>query len=124
MNGKIMVFLSGAICLLSCSAAEQEVQWQDIWDFRVAANGTEVEIGGLLGNSAMGVSGIKTRFDRQSGELNFLLLQKPAGRRYSGRISEKIPVPYPPVKITYGKAAQTVWQRPSEKAAKPLSDGL
>ena len=81
----IMLSIIGLI-LSGYSLANEEIKFDDIWNFKISVkenrNNKQIRLTGLLGNSAMGISDIKTNI--HNDELNIILFQKLAGSKYSG----------------------------------------
>ena len=76
----MMLGIAGLI-LSGCFFSNEEIKLEDIWNFKITVNeakgNRQVHLTGLLGNSAMGISDIKTT--SCNDELNITLLQKLAG---------------------------------------------
>ena len=76
------------------SLANEEIKFDDIWNFKISVkenrNNKQIRFIGLLGNSAMGISDIKTNI--HNDELNIILFQKLAGSKYSGRLDKEVTV--------------------------------
>lgn len=107
----MMLGVTGLI-LSSCFFSNDEIKLEDIWNFKVAVNeakgNRQVHLTGLLGNSAMGISDIKTT--SRNDELNITLFQKLAGSEYSGTLDKEIALESNIKKITYGSKHEMIWQ--------------
>ena len=94
------------------SLANEEIKFDDIWNFKISVkenrNNKQIRLTGLLGNSAMGISDIKTNI--HNDELNIILFQKLADSKYSGRLDKEITVEKSIKKITFGSKKKIVWE--------------
>ena len=90
--------------LSGCFFSNDEIKLEDIWNFKVAVNeakgNRQVYLTGLLGNSAIGISDIKTT--SHNDELNITL--------YSGTLDKEIALESNIKKITYGSKHEMIWQ--------------
>ena len=111
---KIKVAMLGitGLILSGCFFVNDEIKLDDIGNFKVAVNeakgNRQVHLTGLLGNSAMGISDIKTT--SRNDELNVTLFQKLAGSEYSGTLDKEIALENNIKKITYGSKHEIIWQ--------------
>ena len=111
---KIKVAMLGitGLILAGCFFANDEIKLDDIGNFKITVNDAkdyrQVHLTGLLGNSAMGISDIKTT--SRNDELNITLFQKLAGSEYSGILDKEIPLESNIKKITYGSKHEIIWQ--------------
>ena len=107
----IMLSIIGLI-LSGHSLANEEIKFDDIWNFKISVkenrNNKQIRLTGLLGNSAMGISDIKTNI--HNDELNIILFQKLAGSKYSGRLDKEVTVEKSIKKITFGSKKKIVWE--------------
>ena len=107
----IMLSIIGLI-LSGYSLANEEIKFSDIWNFKISVkenrNNKQIRLTGLLGNSAMGISDIKTNI--HNDELNIILFQKLAGSKYSGRLDKEVTVEKSIKKITFGSKKKIVWE--------------
>lgn len=106
------MILSIAGLILSGCFSTDEIKLEDIRNFKITVNeakgNRQVHLTGLLGNSAMGISDIKTT--SRNDELNIVLFQKLAGSDYSGSLDKEIPLASSIKKITYGSEHKVIWQ--------------
>ena len=111
---KIKVAMLGitGLILSGCFFANDEIKLDDIGNFKITVNEAKgyrrVHLTGLLGNSAMGISDIKTT--SRNDELNITLFQKLAGSEYSGTLDKEIALESNIKKITYGSKHEMIWQ--------------
>lgn len=107
----IMLGITGLI-LSGCFFANDEIKLDNIGNFKITVNEAkgyrQVHLTGLLGNSAMGISDIKTT--SRNDELNITLFQKLAGSEYSGKLDKEIALKHNIKKITYGSKHEMIWQ--------------
>ena len=86
MKMRVMMLGVTGLILSGCFFANDEIKLDDIGNFKITVNeakdNRQVHLTGLLGNSAMGISDIKTT--SRNDELNITLFQKLAGSEYSG----------------------------------------
>ena len=98
--------------ILSGCFSTDEIKLEDIQNFKITVNeakdNRQVHLTGLLGNSAMGISDIKTT--SRNDELNIVLFQKIAGSDYSGALDKEIALESNIKKITYGSKHEMIWQ--------------
>ena len=98
--------------ILSGCFSTDEIKLEDIQNFKITVNeakgNRQVYLTGLLGNSAMGISDIKTTI--RNDELNITLFQKLAGSEYSGKLDKEIALADNIKKITYGSKHEMIWQ--------------
>lgn len=98
--------------ILSGCFSTDEIKLEDIQNFKITVNeakdNRQVHLIGLLGNSVMGISDIKTT--SRNDELNIALFQKLAGSEYSGALDKEIPLESSIKKITYGSEHKVIWQ--------------
>ena len=106
------MILSIAGLILSGCFSTDEIKLEDIRNFKITVNeakgNRQVHLTGLLGNSAMGISDIKTT--SRNDELNIVLFQKIAGSDYSGALDKEIPLASSIQKIIYGSEHKVIWQ--------------
>lgn len=106
----MMLGVTGLI--LSGCFFTDEIKLEDIQNFKITVNeakgNRQVHLTGLLGNSAMGISDIKTT--SRNEELNITLFQKLAGSEYSGTLDKEIALESNIKKITYGSKHEIIWQ--------------
>ena len=92
--------------------SNDEIKLDDIGNFKItvheAKDYRQVHLTGLVGNSAMGISDIKTT--SHNDELNITLFQKLAGSKYSGKLDKEIALDRDIKKITYGSKHEIIWQ--------------
>lgn len=97
-----MLSITGLI-LSGCFFANDEIKLDDIGNFKITVNeakdNRQAHLTGLLHNSAMGISDIKTT--SHNDELNITLFQKLAGSEYSGKLDKEIALEHNIKKITY-----------------------
>ena len=90
----------------------EEIKFDDIWNFKISVkenrNNKQIRLTGLLGNSGMGISDIKTNI--HNDELNIILFQKLVGSKYSGRLDKEVTVEKSIKKITFGSKKKIVWE--------------
>lgn len=107
----IMLGITGLI-LSGCFFANDEIKLDDIRNFKIIVNkakgNRQAHLTGLLSNSAMGISDIKTTSHKD--ELNITLFQKLAGSEYSGKLDKEITLESNIKKITYGSKHEIIWQ--------------
>ena len=114
MTMKIKVAMLGitGLILSDCFFANDEIKLDDIGNFKITVNEAkdykQAYLTGLLGNSAMGISVIKTT--SRNDELNITLFQKLAGLEYSGKLDKEIALERNIKKITYGSKHEIIWQ--------------
>lgn len=100
------MILSIAGLILSGCFSTDEIKLEDIRNFKITVNeakgNRQVHLTGLLGNSAMGISDIKTT--SRNDELNIV------GSDYSGSLDKEIPLASSIKKITYGSEHKVIWQ--------------
>ncbi len=98
--------------ILSGCFSTDEIKLEDIQNFKITVNeakdNRQVHLTGLLGNSVMGISDIKTT--SHNDELNIALFQKLAGSEYSGALDKEIALESSIKKITYGSERKVIWQ--------------
>lgn len=106
------MILSIAGLILSGCFSTDEIKLEDIRNFKITVNeakgNRQVHLTGLLGNSVMGISDIKTT--SRNDELNIVLFQKIAGSDYSGALDKEIPLASSIQKIIYGSEHKVIWQ--------------
>ena len=106
----MMLGVTGLI--LSGCFSTDEIKLEDIQNFKITVNeakdNRQVHLTGLLGNSVMGISDIKTT--SHNDELNIALFQKLAGSEYSGTLDKEIALESNIKKITYGSKHEIIWQ--------------
>ena len=106
----MMLGVTGLI--LSGCFFTDKIKLEDIQNFKITVNeakgNRQVHLTGLLGNSAMGISDIKTT--SRNEELNITLFQKLAGSEYSGTLDKEIALESNIKKITYGSKHEMIWQ--------------
>lgn len=106
----MMLGVTGLI--LSGCFSTDEIKLEDIQNFKITVNeakdNRQVHLTGLLGNSVMGISDIKTT--SHNDELNIALFQKLAGSEYSGALDKEIALESSIKKITYGSERKVIWQ--------------
>ena len=112
MKMRAMILGIAGLILSGCFFSNEEIKLEDIWNFKVAVNeakgNRQVHLTGLLGNSAMGISDIKTT--SRNEELNITLFQKLAGSEHSGTLDKEIALENNIKKITYGSKHEIIWQ--------------
>ena len=112
MKMRVMMLGVTGLILSGCFFANDEIKLDDIGNFKITVNEAKgyrrVHLTGLLGNSAMGISDIKTT--SRNDELNITLFQKLAGSEYSGALDKEIPLESSIKKITYGSERKVIWQ--------------
>ena len=114
MMMKIKATILGIAGLIfsGCFFANDEIKLDDIGNFKITVNEAEesrqVHLTGLLGDSAMGISDIKTT--SHNDELNITLFQKLAGSEYSGKLDKEIALEHNIKKITYGSKHEIIRQ--------------
>lgn len=111
MKMRAMILSIAGLILSGCFSTD-EIKLEDIRNFKITVNeakgNRQVHLTGLLGNSAMGISDIKTT--SRNDELNIVLFQKLAGSDYSGSLDKEIPLASSIKKITYGSEHKVIWQ--------------
>ena len=114
MMMKVKVIMLGItdLILSGCFFANDEIKLDDMRNFKITVNeakdNRQAHLTGLLGNSAMGISDIKTT--SHNDELNITLFQKLAGSEYSGKLAKEIALEHKIKKITYGSKHEIIWQ--------------
>ena len=112
MKMRVMMLGVTGLILSGCFFANDEIKLDDIGNFKITVNEAKgyrrVHLTGLLGNSAMGISDIKTT--SRNDELNITLFQKLAGSEYSGTLDKEIALENNIKKITYGSKHEMIWQ--------------
>ena len=113
MKMRVMMLGVTGLILSGCFFANDEIKLDDIGNFKITVNEAkgcyrQVHLTGLLGNSAMGISDIKTT--SHNDELNITLFQKLAGSEYSGTLDKEIALESNIKKITYGSKHKIIWQ--------------
>ena len=112
MKIRAMILGIAGLILSGCFFSNEEIKLEDIWNFKITVNeakgNRQVHLTGLLGNSAMGISDIKTT--SRNDELNITLFQKLAGSEYSGTLDKEIALESNIKKITYGSKHEMIWQ--------------
>ena len=112
MKMRVMMLGVTGLILSGCFFANDEIKLDDIGNFKITVNEAKgyrrVHLTGLLGNSAMGISDIKTT--SRNDELNITLFQKLANSKYSGRLDKEIALERNIKKITYGSKHEIIWQ--------------
>lgn len=111
MKMRAMILGVTGLILSGCFSTD-EIKLEDIQNFKITVNeakdNRQVHLTGLLGNSAMGISDIKTT--SRNDELNIVLFQKIAGSDYSGALDKEIALESNIKKITYGSKHEMIWQ--------------
>ena len=111
MKMRAMILGVTGLILSGCFSTD-EIKLEDIQNFKITVNeakgNRQVYLTGLLGNSAMGISDIKTTI--RNDELNITLFQKLAGSEYSGKLDKEIALADNIKKITYGSKHEMIWQ--------------
>lgn len=111
MKMRAMILGVTGLILSGCFFTD-EIKLEDIQSFKITVNeakdNRQVHLTGLLGNSAMGISDIKTT--SRNEELNITLFQKLAGSEYSGTLDKEIALESNIKKITYGSKHEIIWQ--------------
>ena len=111
MKMRVMMLGVTGLILSGCFSTD-EIKLEDIRNFKITVNeakdNRQVHLTGLLGNSAMGISDIKTT--SRNDELNITLFQKLAGSEYSGTLDKEIALESDIKKITYGSKHEMIWQ--------------
>ena len=111
MKMRVMMLGVTGLILSGCFFANDEIKLDDIGNFKITVNEAKgyrrVHLTGLLGNSAMGISDIKTT--SRNDELNVTLFQKLAGSEYSGTLDKEIALESNIKKITYGSKHEMIW---------------
>ena len=79
-------------------------------------NATQIQLTGLLANSAMGITASDIQIAPDGGTVNITLYQRLAKQKYSGALNKTISVQGKPKHITYGSAQKPIWQAPPEPA--------
>ena len=112
MKMRVMMLGVTGLILSGCFFANDEIKLDDIGNFKITVNEAKgyrrVHLTGLLGNSGMGISDIKTT--SRNDELNITLFQKLANSKYSGRLDKEIALERNIKKITYGSKHEIIWQ--------------
>ena len=112
MKIKATILGIAGLIFSGCFFANDEIKLDDIGNFKITVNEAKgyrrVHLTGLLGNSAMGISDIKTT--SRNDELNITLFQKLAGSEYSGTLDKEIALENNIKKITYGSKHEIIWQ--------------
>ena len=111
MKMRAMILSIAGLILSGCFSTD-EIKLEDIRNFKITVNeakgNRQVHLTGLLGNSVMGISDIKTT--SRNDELNIVLFQKIAGSDYSGALDKEIPLASSIQKIIYGSEHKVIWQ--------------
>ena len=111
---KIKVILLGVMGLLLSNIvlANHEIKFDDIWNFKISVTemkgNRKINLTGLLGNSAMGISDSKITI--HNDELNIILFEELVQGEYSGNLNKEIIIEKPINKITFGSNNKIVWQ--------------
>lgn len=112
MKIKVIMLSFIGLILSGHFLANEEIKFDDIWNFKISVkenrNNKQIRLTGLLGNSGMGISDIKTNI--HNDELNIILFHKLAGSKYSGRLDKEVTVEKSIKKITFGSKKKIVWE--------------
>ena len=112
MKIRAMILSIAGLILSGCFFSNDEIKLNDIRNFKITVKEAKenrlAHLTGLLGNSAMGISDIKTT--SRNDELNITLFQKLAGSEYSGTLDKEITLESNIKKITYGSKHEIIWQ--------------
>ena len=125
MKKTLLTLLPIAILATAAIAAKnslfpKEITPEEWLDFGIAVqsenNATQIQLTGLLANSAMGIIASDIQIAPDGGTVNITLYQRLAKQKYSGALNKTISVQGQPKHITYGSAQKTSWQAPPEPA--------
>ena len=75
-------------------------------------NATQIQLTGLLANSAMGIAASDIHIAPDGETVNITLYQRLATPQYSGALDREIRVQGRLKSVTYGSAEQVIWQAP------------
>jgi MSHA biogenesis protein mshE len=115
-----IAILATAAIAAKNSLFPKEITPEEWLDFNIAVqnenNATQIQLTGLLANSAMGITASDIQIAPDGGTVNITLYQRLAKQKYSGALNKTISVQGQPKHITYGSAQKTIWQAPPEPA--------
>ena len=125
MKKTLLTLLPIAILATAAIAAKnslfpKEITPEEWLDFNIAVqnenNATQIQLTGLLANSAMGVAASDIHIAPDGETINITLYQRLANPKYSGALDREIRVQGRPKHITYGSEQKPIWQAPPEPA--------
>ena len=125
MKKTLLTLLPIAILATAAIAAKnslfpKEITPEEWLNFNIAVqnenNATQIQLTGLLANSAMGITASDIQIAPDGGTVNITLYQRLAKQKYSGALNKTISVQGKPKHITYGSAQKPIWQAPPEPA--------
>ena len=123
MKKTLLTLLPVAILATAAIAAKnslfpKEITPEEWLDFNITVqnenNATQIQLTGLLANSAMGVAASDIHIAPDGETINITLSQRLANPTYSGALDREIRVQGRPKHITYGSAQKPIWQAPPE----------
>ncbi|RKW11519.1 MAG: hypothetical protein D8H94_13260 [Cardiobacterium sp.] len=121
MKKTLLTLLPIAILATAAIAAKnslfpKEITPEEWLDFNIAVqnenNATQIQLTGLLANSAMGVAASDIHIAPDGETVNITLYQRLANPQYSGALDREIRVQGRLKSVTYGSAEQVIWQAP------------
>lgn len=118
----IAILATAAIAAIAAknSLFPKEITPEEWLDFNIAVqnenNATQIQLTGLLANSAMGITASDIQIAPDGETVNITLYQRLARQKYSGALNKTISVQGKPKHITYGSAQKPIWQAPPEPA--------
>ena len=124
MKKTLLTLLPVAILATAAIAANnlfhKEIKPEEWLNFGIAVqsenNATQIQLTGLLANSAMGITASDIQIAPDGGTVNITFYQRLAKQKYSGALNKTISVQGKPKHITYGSAQKPIWQAPPEPA--------
>lgn len=125
MKKALLTLLPIAILATAAIAAKnsllpKEIAPEEWLNFNIAVqsenNATQIQLTGLLANSAMGIAASDIQIAPDGETVNITLYQRLAKQKYSGALNKTISVQGQPKQITYGSTQKPIWQAPPEPA--------
>lgn len=125
MKKTLLTLLPIAILATAAIAAKnslfpKEITPEEWLNFNIAVqsenNATQIQLTGLLANSAMGIAASDIQIAPDGETVNITLYQRLAKQKYSGALDREIRVQGRLKSVTYGSAQKTIWQAPPEPA--------
>ena len=125
MKKTLLTLLPIAILATAAIAAKnsllpKEIAPEEWLNFNIAVqsenNATQIQLTGLLANSAMGIAASDIQIAPDGETVNITLSQRLAKQKYSGALNKTISVQGQPKQITYGSTQKPIWQAPPEPA--------
>lgn len=125
MKKTLLTLLPIAILATAAIAAKnslfpKEIAPEEWLNFNIAVqsenNATQIQLTGLLANSAMGIAASDIHLAPDGETVNITLYQRLATPQYSGALDREIRVQGRLKSVTYGSAQKNIWQAPPEPA--------